>query len=197
GNTTAAPVAGLTEGATYYFVATAYDATGAESAFSADVSATVAYRVPVAQFTANPTTGNSPLSVNFSNTSTGSITSYAWTFGDGGTSTAASPSHSYAAAGGYTVSLPLTRPGSQQYADAQQLRDGDHRGTGGTVHRQSHLREFAADGELQQHVDGQHHRLSLGLRRWRDPHRRKSEPQLCGGGGVHGEAHCHRSGRQT
>src|SRR4029453_12290886 len=34
GNTTAAPVAGLTEGATYYFVATAYDATGAEGGFS-------------------------------------------------------------------------------------------------------------------------------------------------------------------
>src|SRR4030095_3600753 len=111
GNTTAAPVAGLTEGATYYFVATAYDATGAESAFSADVSATVAYRVPVAQFTANPTTGNSPLSVNFSNTSTGSITSYAWTFGDGGTSTLASPSYTYAAAGTYTVSLTVTGPG--------------------------------------------------------------------------------------
>src|SRR4030095_3534334 len=52
-----------------------------------------------------------PLTVNFSNTSTGSITSYAWTFGDGGTSTVASPSHTYAAAGSYTVSLTVTGPG--------------------------------------------------------------------------------------
>ncbi len=49
--------------------------------------------------------------VNFSNTSTGSITSYAWTFGDGGTSTLVAPSHSYAAAGIYTVSLTVTGPG--------------------------------------------------------------------------------------
>ena len=66
---------------------------------------------PVAQFTGTPTSGNSPLTVVFSNTSTGSITSYAWTFGDGGTSTVASPSHMYAAAGTYTVALAVTGPG--------------------------------------------------------------------------------------
>ena len=38
---------------------------------------------PVANFAA-PTTGNSPLSVQFTDQSTGSITSYAWTFGDSG-----------------------------------------------------------------------------------------------------------------
>ena len=42
---------------------------------------------PVAQFSGSPTSGTFPLTVNFSNTSTGAITSYAWTFGDGGTST--------------------------------------------------------------------------------------------------------------
>ena len=65
----------------------------------------------MAQFTGNPTSGTFPLMVNFSNTSTGAITSYAWTFGDGGTSTVAAPSHSYAAAGVYTVSLTVTGPG--------------------------------------------------------------------------------------
>ena len=38
-------------------------------------------------------------------TPTAAITSYAWAFGDGGTSTAANPSHTYAAAGTYTVTL--------------------------------------------------------------------------------------------
>ena len=38
----------------------------------------------------------------------GSIASYAWTFGDGGTSSAANPSHTYAAAGTYTVTLSVT-----------------------------------------------------------------------------------------
>ena len=65
---------------------------------------------PVAQFTGNPTFGGSPLTAAFTNTSTGSITSYAWTFGDGGISTAASPSHSYAAAGVYSLSLKVTGP---------------------------------------------------------------------------------------
>jgi hypothetical protein len=38
----------------------------------------------------------------------GSIVSYEWTFGDGGSSSAASPSHTYAAAGNYAVSLTVT-----------------------------------------------------------------------------------------
>jgi hypothetical protein len=39
---------------------------------------------PVADFGATPTTGNTPLTVQFSDESTGSITSYAWDFGDSG-----------------------------------------------------------------------------------------------------------------
>ena len=38
----------------------------------------------------------------------GTITSHAWTFGDGGTSTLANPTHHYAAAGTYTVGLTVT-----------------------------------------------------------------------------------------
>ncbi len=45
-----------------------------------------------------------PFTVNFSNLSSNSDT-YAWTFGDGGSSTAAQPSHTYTAAGTYTVVL--------------------------------------------------------------------------------------------
>ncbi len=111
GNVTSFPVPNLTEGATYHFAVTAYDAAHTESGFSNDVAATVPYSAPVAQFTGSTTTGVSPLTVAFSNTSTGSITSYAWTFGDGGTSTAASPSHVYSAAGTYTVALTVTGPG--------------------------------------------------------------------------------------
>src|SRR5208283_5071609 len=39
---------------------------------------------PVASFTAVPTSGNAPLTVLFSDTSTGSPTSWSWTFGDSG-----------------------------------------------------------------------------------------------------------------
>ncbi len=72
------------------------------------VSATPA---PVAQFSAATTTGVAPLTVNFTSTSTGSITSYAWTFGDGTTSTMQNPSKVYSTAGTYTVSLKVTGPG--------------------------------------------------------------------------------------
>src|SRR4051794_11815376 len=46
GYTTSQTVAGLTGGATYYFVVRAYDATGALSDPSAEASATVALTVP-------------------------------------------------------------------------------------------------------------------------------------------------------
>ncbi len=111
GSTTSYTVSGLTEGATYHFAAADYDVSHTESGFSNDVSAMVPYSTPVASFSASTTTGAAPLALNFLNASTGTITSYAWSFGDGTTSTAASPSHVYAAAGVYTVSLTVTGPG--------------------------------------------------------------------------------------
>jgi PKD repeat protein len=63
---------------------------------------------PVANFTGSPTSGSAPLTVAFTDTSTNSPTSWSWTFGDGGTSTARNPSHTYAAAGTYSVSLTAT-----------------------------------------------------------------------------------------
>ncbi|HEY8701122.1 MAG TPA: PKD domain-containing protein [Arthrobacter sp.] len=63
---------------------------------------------PVASFTATPTSGTVPLNVSFADTSTGSPTSWAWDFGDGGSSAAQNPTHSYAAAGTYTAKLTAT-----------------------------------------------------------------------------------------
>jgi PKD repeat protein len=63
---------------------------------------------PVADFIASPTTGAPPLTVQFTDTSTGSPASWAWSFGDGGTSTLQSPSHVYATVGTYAVSLVAT-----------------------------------------------------------------------------------------
>jgi len=57
-----------------------------------------------ADFTGAPTSGTYPLAVAFTNTSVNGVT-YAWVFGDGSTSTSASPVHTYAAAGTNTVTL--------------------------------------------------------------------------------------------
>ena len=65
---------------------------------------------PVADFSGSPTRGQAPLFVQFSNLSS-NATSYAWAFGDGGTSVTANPSESYSSAGSYTVSLTATGPG--------------------------------------------------------------------------------------
>ena len=63
---------------------------------------------PVADFTADKTTGQAPLSVQFTDASTGAPTSWQWSFGDGSTSTLQSPAHVYQAAGTYDVSLTAT-----------------------------------------------------------------------------------------
>ena len=61
-----------------------------------------------ANFSGSPTSGTAPLAVSFTDLSSGSPTSWSWNFGDGGTSSSQNPSHSYAAAGSYTVSLTVT-----------------------------------------------------------------------------------------
>ncbi len=64
----------------------------------------------VANFTANPTSGDVPLTVFFTNLSSGA-TSWSWDFGDSGTSTNFSPAHTYTNAGTYTVSLTAVGAG--------------------------------------------------------------------------------------
>ncbi len=72
---------------------------------------TASWPRPTAGFTGLPTQGTVPFAVNFTNTSSGQITSYAWDFGDGGTSTAQTPSHTYTVHGTYSVRLIVTGPG--------------------------------------------------------------------------------------
>jgi len=66
---------------------------------------------PVAAFTGSPTSGCAPLSVSFTDQSTGDITSWSWDFGDGGSSTAQNLSYTYNNSGTYTVTLTVTGPG--------------------------------------------------------------------------------------
>jgi hypothetical protein len=59
-----------------------------------------------AAFTASPALGVAPLTVRFADLST-NARSWSWTFGDGGTAAVQHPSHTYTAAGIYTVTLSV------------------------------------------------------------------------------------------
>ncbi len=71
---------------------------------------------PLASFTNDVSQGPSPLTVNFSDTSTLNITGWSWDFGDLGTSSQQNPSHTYAAPGTYSVSLSATSAGGSDTA---------------------------------------------------------------------------------
>jgi PKD repeat protein len=60
---------------------------------------------PSAEFSADPTTGNMPLAVAFTDRSTGHPTTWNWNFGDGRASTEQNPVHMYYTSGEFTVIL--------------------------------------------------------------------------------------------
>jgi PKD repeat protein len=74
---------------------------------------------PTASFTAAPTSGTAPLTVQFTDTSTGGPTSWRWAFGDGTTSTTQHPSHTYQATGTYTATLTATNSNGSSTASQQ------------------------------------------------------------------------------
>jgi len=70
------------------------------------------YEPVQAAFAGSPTAGVPPLTVTFTNQSTGDYDTCAWTFGDGGTSTVCSnPTYTYATKAVYTVALNVSGPG--------------------------------------------------------------------------------------
>ena len=73
---------------------------------------------PTAAFSADPTSGTAPLTVKFTDASTGTgPLTYGWDFNNDGLidNTTQSPSYSYATAGTYTVNLTVTGPGGSDY----------------------------------------------------------------------------------
>jgi len=122
-NVTSYSDTGLSPGTTYCYQVRAYNSAGT-SDFSNEACATTERPLPpapVADFTANPTRGPAPLTVQFIDRSTGEITSWRWNFGDSGTSTEKNPSYTYQKAGSYTVSLTVEGPGGRNTKTAQNL----------------------------------------------------------------------------
>jgi PKD repeat protein len=64
-----------------------------------------------AGFSGYPTTGTAPLTVLFTDASTGSPTSWKWDFGDGSSNSIRNTSHTYIDPGRYTVVLTAKGPG--------------------------------------------------------------------------------------
>ena len=80
---------------------------------------------PSANFRADPRSGNAPLSVNFTDESTGTITAWNWNFGDGSSSNEQNPYHIYNKLGNYTVTLSVTGPqGSDTETKADYIKIG-------------------------------------------------------------------------
>jgi PKD repeat protein len=99
------------EPGTYTVSLTATNAGGSDTKTkTGHITVTAPVLPPVAAFSAAPTTGTAPLTVQFTDESTGA-TLWSWNFGDGRTSIAQSPSHTYSTAGTYTVALTVTNAG--------------------------------------------------------------------------------------
>ena len=72
-----------------------------------------------ASFTCTPASPVAGIAAQFTDTSAGEATSWAWTFGDGGTSSGQSPTHAYRTPGTYTVTLTVTGSGGSDTASRQ------------------------------------------------------------------------------
>ena len=75
---------------------------------------------PFAAFSAEPRTVGAGKPVAFTDRSIGTPTGWSWAFGDGGTSSARNPSHTYSQSGLYTVRMTATYTGS---SDTEQKTD--------------------------------------------------------------------------
>jgi uncharacterized protein (TIGR02145 family) len=94
---------------THTLKATAIDNNGDQTSDEISVQLTQGGggNTPIAEFTVNTTSGNAPLTVNFSDQSINNPTSWQWDFGDGGTSIQQNPNYTYNTEGAYTVSLSV------------------------------------------------------------------------------------------
>jgi len=95
---------------THSIKATCFDNSGNSTTDEVSVFIGHGGSLPVADFTATatPTSGTAPLTVNFTDQSTNTPTSWQWDFGDGGTSTQQNPTHTYNESGTYTVILSVS-----------------------------------------------------------------------------------------
>src|SRR5438045_5884486 len=89
-------------------------------------SSAFVFSPPVANFSASPLSGCTPLAVTFSDQSTGAPTSWQWDLGNGTLSTQQNPTTTYFNSGLYTISLTVTHAsGSNTITRAQYIKVDD------------------------------------------------------------------------
>jgi PKD repeat protein len=108
---------------TYTVTLTVTDDGGATGTASRQVTVTAppANEPPAAAFTVVTSGTTVAVDGRGSVDTDGSVTSYAWSFGDGGTATGATAPHTYAAAGTYTVTLTVTDDDGATGSTSQQV----------------------------------------------------------------------------
>ena len=125
---------------------------GGTSTLSKTITITTLAPVASFDFSPAPTAGQT---VTFTDSSTNSPTSWTWTFGDGGTSTIKNPTHVYATAGTFSVTLKATNAsGSGSVTKAVTIGGGGGGGGGGgtgmtidqTISDQAQAMTIAFDG---------------------------------------------------
>lgn len=84
-----------------------YTVSASNTCGTATASVNVEVTPVSASFGASTATGNAPLPVQFINTSSANASGHSWNFGDGSSSTAVSPAHTFQNAGVYTVTLTV------------------------------------------------------------------------------------------
>lgn len=111
---------------------------------------TVSTQPPSSNFLSNITSGNIPLTVQFTDTSTGSPALWNWNFGDGSTSTEQNPTHTYFSAGTYDVKLAVSNAAgtSSKAITITALGNSDSSGgnSGGSSSRSSHSSSGSGGG---------------------------------------------------
>ena len=108
---------------TYTVTMTAYNQYGRHTSVTHQVVVDERPTAKVTVTTSHPVTG-SPVAFNSGGSadSDGSISSYAWSFGDGGTGSGGSPSHTYTRPGAYTVTLIATDSSGQTAVASQSVQ---------------------------------------------------------------------------
>jgi len=97
-----------------YTVSLTVEGNGCENTVTKEDFIVVEASAPLADFTAEPTSGVLPLTVNFSDVSEGEIDTWLWEFGDGNTSSEQHPEYIFTECDDYTITLTVSGPGGSE-----------------------------------------------------------------------------------